>query len=659
MLHNIDLNEIKNFTGSPDKLFEMLSDKNATKYSKFSDDIWVFDTKPNLKRINFENYYAKTNNNKTLILFWKLFIYIVVTLKDKKNKGKAVFASNSVALLHYLNSIGFPENIIFTSKHAEEFINILHQKKQNKGYKTNQLSVLKDLIKYNQYLPLCFRLPDDPLKNIQTDGIFSENNNYKLRAKYKDENWSPLTIPQAMYLTRESIKWVEDYADDILEIYAIWKDYAGKYPKYKEFTVFGKPRVDRGGFGQVKNLKLAEITWETLKTPTKDHPFYPIWHLTYQYKEGIISQTTLMQSIKQRDVSDIVRSLYGACIVLILMSTGMRKSELYSLQRGCIDTKTNPELPLITSDVLKTNTGITKLPISHIGAQAIRTLEKLAKILTGLDNGPLLVPVEKQTKDSDPNKLANYDSHLFNILKKYCTVLNYGEPPNSHAFRHTLAACVWERTDQAPVLLQILYNHSSLSMTLHYLRNNPLIKQAQHELFTKKYLPLVREVIHSEKANELSGHASQRVHSLVNFVQQDLSFKGKTEEELETAIEELFMTLIEQDQLRLFLTPFCICMRPNTSSSKSPCMHVEDHGDSIYATLPRTDRCVGASCHDSLFVAYHQKNIEKSVEFYNHPLENIPDDLKSNIFLSKIIENESKKYKKIDKQLYKTRTRNA
>lgn len=186
-----------------------------------------------------------------------------------------------------------------------------------------------------------------------------------------------------------------------------------------------------------------------------------------------------------------------------------------------------------------------------------------------------------------------------------------------------------------------------------------MIQQAQKELFTKKYLPLVREVIHSAQDDELAGKASEKVQSLIKYVQNDFQFQGKTEEELETTMEELFMTLIEQDQLRLFLTPFCVCMRSNTSASKSPCMHIEDHGDTFYAKLPRTDLCVGSSCHDSLFTSHQQESIHNCMTFYDESIDSIPDDLKSNIHFSKIVAHESTKYKKIEKQLSKKRRNSA
>lgn len=653
MLHNIDLNYVKNFTGSINELNIYLSNKNVTNLSRFGDDIWDFDTKPNKETTNFHTYYKKYDLTKPLITFWKLFIYIAIIKRNKKNKGQIVFVSNGVALIQYLNVIGFPKrNVVFTSQNANEFIDILQAKDSNPIYKTHQLGVLKEWHRLNKYLPNIFKLPSNPLQDINTDGIFSDNKNFKRGGKQDDESWIPLTIPQAMFLTRESIKWIENYADDIIKTYAQWKDYSGKYPKYTEYIAFGTKHIDTYGTSWAKTKKLADIVYTSIpRTLKPEHPLYSIWHFANQYTNKQISVKKLTTSIKQKDMSNALRSLYGACLVLILISTGMRKSELFSLQRGCIDLDTNPEIPLIESDVIKTNTGTSKLPISNIGAQAVNTLEQLAIILTGKEEGPLMFPVEKSKKNTELNKLANYDSHTFKMLHTLCKTLNYGEPPNLHAFRHTLAACVWERTDQAPVLLQMLYNHSSLSMTLHYLRSNPLIKQAQQELFTKKYLPLVREVIHSEKNKELGGNASNRVVGLVHYVKNDLVFQGKTEEELETAMEELFMTLIEQDQLRLFLTPFCICMRPNTSATKSPCMHIEDHGDSVYAKLPRTDRCVGSSCHDSLFTAHHKDNIHRCMTFYNESIEKVPEDLKSNIYFAKIVENESIKYTRIDKKL--------
>lgn len=664
MLHDIDLNIVKNFTGDVKDLYNYLGDRQVTKASKFRDAVWEFDTKPNTDRVNFAKH-SDALDNPELLLFWKIFTYIVILKKNLKNKSQAVFVSKSKTLFYYLNTLDYTSRYSgFSSHNALEFIDLLQQEDVSKLNKTHKLQILKYWIEINQLLPIFFRLSHDPLASINTNAIFGEENkNYKRGGKsIEDEEWSPLTIPQAMLLTRESITWVEKYSNDILNVYNIWKDYAGQNPICTKYTAFGSYYNDQTGTAPSKNIKLAEIIFNNVtEIADEAHPFYTIWDAANNFSKNKINREELKKFISQKAITDSLRSLYGACIVLILMSTGMRKSELFSLQRGCIDINTNPEIPLITSEVTKTNTGITKLPISQIGAKAVTVLERLGRIITNEEYGPLIIPVEidRKNKNMHMNKVANYASHAFNMLSALCNTINYGTPPNLHSFRHTLAACVWERTDQAPVLLKMLYNHSSLSMTLHYLRSNPMIQQAQRELFTKKYLPLVREVIHGAQEERLAGQASEKVQGLVRYVKNDLQFQGKTEEELVTAMEELFMTLIEQNQLRLFLTPLCVCMRSNTSASKSPCMHIEDHGDTFYAKLPRTDLCVGSSCHDSLFTSYHQESIHDCMTFYEESIEYLPDDLKSNINFAKIVEYETTKYKKIEERLSKKRKNSA
>jgi len=660
MLHNIDLNVVQNFTGTMSDLHNYLADKNVTKKSKFGDDIWEFDTKPNIDKVHFIKHSMKLNNPE-LLLFWKLFTYIIILNKNLKNKGQAVFVSKSKSLFYYLNTLKYKsEYSNFTSKNAQEFIDLLQQEDISPLHKSHKLQILKDWIKINQILPSNFRLPYNPLRNINTNGIFGEVN--KHGENKKDDAWSPLTISKAMLLTREAIIWVEKYSNDILNVYHIWKDYAGSNPKCTEYMAFGSTYRDTSGTSTTKKIKLAEIVFDNIqKVPEEVHPFYTIWVAANNLSKNRINREELKQCFSEKLVMTALRSLYGACITLILMSTGMRKSELFSLQRGCIDTESNPDIPLIESEVTKTNTGITKLPISKVGVKAVHVLENLGQIITNTEVGPLMIPVEvdRKNKNMHMNKVANYAGHALSMLSIFCKTINYGKAPILHSFRHTLAACVWERTDQAPVLLKMLYNHSSLSMTLHYLRSNPIVQASQKELFTKKYLPLVREVIHDAKDSTLTGKASDRVRSLIKYVQNDINFQGKTEEELESTMEELFMTLIEQDQLRLFITPFCVCMRSNTSSSQSPCMHVEDHGDIFYSKLPRTDLCVGSNCYDALFTSQQQESIHDCMTYYNESIDFIPDDLKSNINFAKIVAHESNKYEKIYKKLSKDKITHA
>lgn len=654
MQHDINIEKVMKFTRIKE-LSEYLSDKNVTTLSKFSDGTWRFDTKPHTLSINFSNY-EKQYNNRNLTVFWKLYVYLLIIKKNLQNYGRLNPKNHSVRLIEYLSTNGFlvDNNFLFTKDNAHEFINILSKTKGTVLHKKVQLNSIKDWLFINKFLPSFFQLPYDPLIGIDTNSIFDT-----IKEENEGNDQIVLTIPSALFLTKEAIIWIEKYSDDILNIFSEWINYKGKDPKCKTFIAYGKKYTVKHG-GVLCQKKLTDIIYSSFDTaPDDKHPLSHIWKQADKYTKKEISSTDLLKTTSSKDITHYIRVLYGACIALIVFTTGMRKIELFSLERGCIDYKTHSEIPLITSDVTKTNTGITKLPISRIGARAVHILEKLGEIYSGKSIGPLMTPIEQDKEDSELNKIANYSSHAEKMLYKFCTHIGYGKAPNLHSFRHVLAACVWERTDQAPVLLNMLYNHSSLSMTLWYLKRNPLIKLAQKELFTKKYLPLVREVIHSEKKDELSGKASARVRGLVNYITNNISFQGKTEEELDTAMEELFMTLIEQDQLRLFLTPFCICMRTNNSDSKSPCMLIEDHRDSLFGKLPRTDRCVGSDCNDSIFTAQHKNSIHQSMSYYRESIDLVPDDLKNNIYFATIANHETVKYEKIEKKLEKKGKKNA
>lgn len=171
MLHDIDLNVVQNFTGTKKDLLNYLNNKQVTKKSKFGDGTWEFDTKPNIDRVHFSKHSEKLNNPE-LILFWKMFTYIVILKKNLKNKAQAVFVSKAKTLFYYLNTL--TDYNSFSSENALEFIDILQQQDVSRLYKTHQLQILKYWIEINQTLPIYFRLPYDSLANINTNAIFGE-----------------------------------------------------------------------------------------------------------------------------------------------------------------------------------------------------------------------------------------------------------------------------------------------------------------------------------------------------------------------------------------------------------------------------------------------------------------------------------------------------
>ncbi|WP_434638197.1 site-specific integrase [Sulfurimonas sp. NW7] len=650
----INFTNLKNSFSSIENLALYLSDKKVTKYSHFNDQRWIFDTRPDKTSFSFL-INKKRLQNKPLELFWKLFIYLTtVGLPEVsvRNKGKIRHSYTSTTLFEFLQKIHYPGNIsrsiLFTPEECDKFISFIKEKKTSIENQRQKLSIVQVWYQINKYLPSIYQLPTDPLRGKKIIEIFPGQQN----SKSEDElGWVPIPINDALFITRESIKWVEDYGDDILNIHKKWIDYFGTKPKISKFTAFGKKYNNTCGRNTAVKFKLIEIIMEEVKKPSLDHPFYELWHIGHNLLKQRMGFTEANSKISRVYYSNVVRSLYGACLILILFSTGMRKSELYSLQRGCLDTISNLDIPLVENEVLKTDVGITKIPISEVGAKAIRLLEKLGKILSSQEQGPLLVPVERVRNDDDPNKLASVPTHVPSMMQKFCDIIGYGKAPHPHQFRHTLAAAVWERTEQAPVLLKILYNHSSLSMTLHYLRRNPIIKYAKKELFRRKYLPLVQQVVRYQQNNEIVGPASKRVKKMAEYIANSDEFAGKTEKELTLALEELFMSMIEQDQMKLFLTPFCVCMRLNSSASKSPCMLIEDHSDTVLATLPRTDRCVGSVCQDSLFTPLHQDALNESMDFYENYLDQIPEDMKGNVLIAKVAQKEIKKYQKINWRL--------
>lgn len=626
---------IKNYNNFTE-LENFLNEFSVSSKSFFKDDTWELDTKPNKSNIIFR-LQDKKLENKRLILFWKLITFLIVSQMTKiktRNKGVVRIFFNFKQLIIYLNEKNFLTHngmIYFDSLHAKEFKEKIADEDISSSSKNSKLRTILYWYNLNDYLPKELQLPNYPF-NKHLRNIFPYDD--------IEKSWQPISYEEINITVKEALNLMK-YSNDIINCIKEWRLYYGLNPEIKKFKTFGRNYDNTYGSGDGIKYKLAEIIYEMFENaPDKEHPFEHIWHIARLMKRNEICYKDVDKLIYKQYAKDLTSALYGACLVIILISTGLRKSELYSLKRGSVCLNTMSDIPLLENESFKTNYGVNHIPISLDGVNAISILEKLAFTITGEKEGPLLFVLGRNGK-KDINAMANMSTYAVHKISKFYDFIGFeGEVPLLHQYRHTLSTAIWERTEQAPVLVQMLYHHTSLTMSMRYLRKNPILRQDRKKMMELTYKPLIKKIIGFNNSNEISGPAAKKIRSLLNFVK----FEGKTENEISIDLEDLMLSMVMQDQMRIFLTPMCICVRSNNSVDKSPCMLMNE-SDRIYEGLPRTDRCVGSICKDSLFTPIHKNIIEQSYQFYENILEKLENT--DNVLMLNIAKLEHRKYKSI------------
>lgn len=621
-------------------LDDFLSNFFVSSISCFKDNIWILDTKPNLQSVTFK-IEGKCIKNKKLILFWKLISFCVLSNMTEvkyRNKGFIGFFYTFKVLITFLNEKDFlhPNGLLYLSKlNTNEYIKRIAELDTSSSDKHNKLKNIRHWFNLSKYLPNEIKLSVYPITN-RISSIFPYTDS--------ERSWQPIAYDEINLTIKESLKLME-YSEDIFKCLSEWKMYSGLEPVIKKFSAFGRKYNNTKASSEGNLYKLAEIIFRIFKErPNEAHPLLEIWDVAKLINDNKIYLKEVDILISKQSIRDIISALYGACLIIILISTGLRKSELYSLKRGCIKENIISDIPLLENESFKTDFGINHIPISKYGVNAVSILEKMAFILTEEKEGPLIFVIGRNGK-KDINALANMSTYAVHKISKFYDYIGFeGDVPHLHQYRHTLSTAIWERSEQAPVLIQMLYHHTSLTMSMKYLRKNPILRQDKKTMIELTFKPLIKKIIMYNNNNELAGPALKKVTSLVNFVK----FEGKTENEILVDLEDLMTTLVLQDQMRIFLTPLCICLKSNNNTEKSPCMLI-DQSDEFFEGLPRTDKCVGSICKDSLYSPLHKDIIDQSYKFYDDILENLENT--SNILMLNLVKLEHNKYKQLQKML--------
>ena len=170
--------------------------------------------------------------------------------------------------------------------------------------------------------------------------------------------------------------------------------------------------------------------------------------------------------------SDVRTTLRNRAMLEVLFATGMRISELCSLDRSQIDD---------TGRIFITGKG-RKQRFVYLTSRAKQHLD--AYLTIRLDNCPaLFVPYAGRNAANPKRRIST--NYLQDRIKRYREKLKINVPTSAHSLRHGFATYLAEKGAN-PAALQILLGHESLDTTTRYVHASDKYAEETHQ----KYHPL-------------------------------------------------------------------------------------------------------------------------------------------------------------------------
>lgn len=186
-----------------------------------------------------------------------------------------------------------------------------------------------------------------------------------------------------------------------------------------------------------------------------------------------------------RQLNTEMSHLQTACFVLIAFATGMRLSELLSLEEGCCQTETAPEQPdlvWLLSRVFKMQGVPDGRKARWLGGpvctKAVQVLERLGKRVRRRAKVAYLMMPIPATHGRHPTRNPLSQPTILRRLTDYVGMLGLKDSSgrafhiHPHMFRRTFARYVVRYDTTNLLALKEHFKHISLSMTDHYVGND-------------------------------------------------------------------------------------------------------------------------------------------------------------------------------------------
>ncbi|MDI1231651.1 MAG: hypothetical protein PSU93_10920 [Methylobacter sp.] len=567
--------------------------------NNFEDDRWT----DSLNNRSFIDWKKIVDNDKgpALILLLKIGVYHQITtrgnsistvkgtlsllmiLLNEVIKNKSVLVGRKNELL-----LGFDE--ITTNDVCKAIDRRIKSHHTIKGHTVGALNIIKEIPKHEvNYLSIYKAKFDYPWEG----GSFYS----WVNRRHSDLNISPKEskpyLPMPSRTTQQiiecSMNMIERYGEDILEI----------HNKALEFNDFNYIGLFHSKYG-IEYMKGKSYIFDSL---------IPIVITKYKYGRERISVEWFER---------IVALLRGACINIMLLTTGLRNFDLISLKIGCCKKSDKVDILNYIDAFISKSSIHMSLPVPDQTRKAIELLERLR----WKTSNPYVISPTKLSEANDKSEYRVYPSVVNRCLVNFAKHFDIhfvitdrnDEDYTAHCYRATVAGWLETSSNLAILLIKRLFGHTNSLMPLAYLHHNPLFIQARKESLEQASEAMSTRMAQAAEDHVLSG---KRGEDLIRGFEKHkseckVSSESLTDKELFTTFKDRIKERIVSGSMYAMMTPFgVICTRNPNDSTPTPCAKLSDRDKlresgvdkelwDYMQALPNPGQCTGKACEHAM-----------------------------------------------------------
>lgn len=333
---------------------------------------------------------------------------------------------------------------------------------------------------------------------------------------------------------------------------------------------------------------------------------------------------------------DLLYLARGACVNVILLTTGLRNIDVRGLMVGeCRPSGRADLLFYLRADLQKTK-NVVVLPIPDQTDKAIRLLEKIK-----FTDSPYLLDakiLKSNRRTHSESSIHRFDNGhaVNNMLEDFAAHFNIpflspitGERFTAHNYRTTVAGWLGAASNLSLLLVRRLFGHSNNVMPTVYLNNNPIVVAERNKQKAQANAETARQMALAASQGRLAGIKGEQLErGYQSYKSRMESDKQKSHALTDAEIIMSFTQILEQrinsGSMCGFLTPFgVVCGRNPTDTSQSPCAERANRKKTqgIAPELLKhlsdinPDQCIGTSCSEAMLGPW-STSIRETLNWY-------------------------------------------